>query len=382
MDQVTFQQLGCSDNKHQIGIATLDNTSSLNALTFNMLSQLMDKLLEWQDDESIVCVFLQGAGEKAFCAGGDVRTMYHVMNERDPQESRAFFTDFFTTEYQCDYLIHTYQKPIIGWGDRIVMGGGLGLFAGTSHRVVTPHSRLAMPEIHIGLYPDVGGTYFLNQLPPGIGLFLGLTATPVNASDALDLTLSDYLLLREHRSTVLEQLQVSDWNNDVDSCDIVSDLLETLSYEAVSQRPDSQLLPYLSQIQSACHGEDLTSICRNIQEIKGDEAWLEQAKKSLTGGSPISAYICYRQITQCHDFSLADCFRVELSLSVRCALLGEFQEGVRSRLIDKDNQPEWMFGSVSSVDESIIDTLFTSLWTRDNHPLAGLSNNVRHLSRK
>lgn len=123
--RVSFEELECDDSDHKIGVAILENTASLNALTFNMLVQLKDKLVMWQDDEHIVSVFLDGAGDKAFCAGGDVRAMYHAMESETVSTSEAFLTDYFAIEYQCDYLIHTYKKPIIAWGDGIVMGAEL-----------------------------------------------------------------------------------------------------------------------------------------------------------------------------------------------------------------------------------------------------------------
>lgn len=374
--RVSFEELECDDSDHKIGVAILENTASLNALTFDMLVQLKDKLMTWQDDEHIVSVFLDGAGEKAFCAGGDVRSMYHAMKSETVSTSQAFLTDYFAVEYQCDYLIHTYKKPIIAWGDGIVMGGGIGLYIGASHKVVTPKSRLAMPEISIGLYPDVGGTWFLNQLEPGIGLFLGLTGAPINASDAIALNIADNFLLSEYKSTVLEHLQANSWRGIDDNHAMVSELLDSLSQPSIHHQPASQLVPFFSHIQAACSGSDLNTICQNILAMDGMGQWIETAKHTLEVGSPITAHICFRQVTQCQSLSLAECFKLELSLSVRCGALGEFQEGVRARLIDKNGEPNWLFKTVNEVDTTIIDTLFTSLWSEETHPLAQLDNTV------
>ncbi|WP_045382544.1 enoyl-CoA hydratase/isomerase family protein [Vibrio campbellii] len=369
--KVTISEIDCLDGVHRIGIATLDNTASLNALTYDMLAELNDQLIEWQDDPDLVCVILNGAGEKAFCAGGDVRTMYHVMHEKSKEETAEFCSNYFSLEYECDYLIHTYQKPIIGWGEGIVMGGGMGLFMGTSHRVVTPKSRLAMPEINIGLYPDVGGTWFLSQIDPEIGLFLGLTGAMVNSSDAVTIGLAEWLLLEEQYPALLEELKQVAWGSS-DAKSIVSALLQLMEDEVIDSKPTTQICPYLDQIKEACKGSDLNQIAQRIQAIEGGTQWLEIAQKSFASGSPITAHICFRQVKEYHRLSLADCFRLELTLSVRSALLGEFEEGVRSRLVDKDGNPKWMFNSVSEVDESVIDTLFTSLWSEEEHPLAQL----------
>ncbi|ELC3158489.1 enoyl-CoA hydratase/isomerase family protein [Vibrio harveyi] len=369
--KVTISEIDCLDGVHRIGIATLDNTASLNALTYDMLAELNDQLIEWQDDPDLVCVILNGAGEKAFCAGGDVRTMYHVMHEKSKEETAEFCSNYFSLEYECDYLIHTYQKPIIGWGEGIVMGGGMGLFMGTSHRVVTPKSRLAMPEINIGLYPDVGGTWFLSQIDPEVGLFLGLTGAMVNSSDAVTIGLAEWLLLEEQYPALLEELKQVDWGS-ADAKSLVSALLQLMEDQVIDSKPTTQICPYLDQIKEACKGYDLNQIAQNIQAMEGETQWLENAQKSFVAGSPITAHICFRQVKEYHRLSLADCFRLELTLSVRSALLGEFEEGVRSRLVDKDGNPKWMFNSVSEVDESVIDTLFTSLWSEEEHPLAQL----------
>ncbi len=369
--KVTISEIDCLDGVHRIGIATLDNTASLNALTYDMLAELNDQLIEWQDDPDLVCVILNGAGEKAFCAGGDVRTMYHVMHEKSKEETAEFCSNYFSLEYECDYLIHTYQKPIIGWGEGIVMGGGMGLFMGTSHRVVTPKSRLAMPEINIGLYPDVGGTWFLSQIDPEVGLFLGLTGAMVNSSDAVTIGLAEWLLLEEQYPALLEELKQVAWGS-ADAKSLVSALLQLMEDEVIDSKPTTQICPYLDQIKEACKGSDLNQIAQRIQAIEGGTQWLEIAQKSFASGSPITAHICFRQVKEYHRLSLADCFRLELTLSVRSALLGEFEEGVRSRLVDKDGNPKWMFNCVSEVDESVIDTLFTSLWSEEEHPLAQL----------
>lgn len=415
--QVNIQELPCK-NGRKIGIAELDNPSSLNALSYDMLVQLHEALLHWQDDDDVVCVFLHGVGEKAFCAGGDVRSMYQVMDEARHQSdgvtdggkaksgqngassqflgdvatrhsmhsdkphpgcrTTGFLTDYFALEYTTDYMIHTYPKPVVVWGQGIVMGGGIGLYIGASHRISTPSTRLAMPEITIGLYPDVGGTWFLNRLPQGVGLFLGLTGAQVNATDALALSMTEHVLLPEQKPQLLSGLQHYDWEES-EAYAGVTEVLDTLGSAATSSHPDSQLIPHLPAIQAACQYGSLSEICRNIQampEVVSNhtepDKWLQQAKSSLAAGSPITAHICYRQITQFHEESLADCFRMELTLSVRCGLLGEFYEGVKARLIEKTGQPNWRFKDVDSVDIAVIEQLFTPLWADNEHPLQQL----------
>ncbi|OLQ71300.1 enoyl-CoA hydratase [Photobacterium proteolyticum] len=386
--KVNCSELDCVDG-NKIGVVELDNPASLNALTLDMLRQLKAKLEVWESDERIVCVFLHGVGEKAFCAGGDVRTMYNMMRAASEREGQAetakqFLTEYFTVEYGCDYLIYRYSKPVIVWGEGIIMGGGMGLYMGASHRVTTPTSRLAMPEISIGLYPDVGGTWFLNKLPDGIGMFLGLTGAQINATDALELGMSEHMLIPEQKQSVLEKLQGSNWvkSNKVADGDLtfnkelVTEMLTGFADTADPHRPVSYIGPYFSQIQLACKADDLVDISRQIMSIEGDNRWLERAKRTLEEGSPITANICFRQLTQYHHLSLEECFRLELSLSVHCGLLGEFQEGVRARLIDKCGQPDWLYTTLSEVDQSVIDSLFTPLWDESENPLATLGQSL------
>ncbi|MGR5062772.1 enoyl-CoA hydratase/isomerase family protein [Photobacterium sp. DNB22_13_2] len=385
---VNISELECGGGL-KFGVAELNNTDSLNALTFEMLVVLHEALKHWQDDHNIVGVLIHGTGDKAFCAGGDVRAMYRVMHETKSADSPdsschaiGYLTDYFTIEYKTDYLIHTYSKPVIVWGQGIVMGGGIGLYIGASHRITTPTSKLAMPEISIGLYPDVGGTWFLNHLPQGVGLFLGLTGATVNATDALALSMTEHILLPHQKGMLLEKLQQVNWD-DVEPYQGVTELLDGLGNEAKYTHPQNALIPHLQAIQTACQYGSLQEIYEQIQAMAepvdaSEGKWLRRAKQTLREGSPITAHICYRQLTQFHYESLADCFRLELTLSVRCGELGEFYEGVKARLIEKTNQPKWLFSDIASVDHAVIDTLFTPLWADNEHPLQALGLNDVH----
>lgn len=379
---VNFSELECLDG-NKIGIAELDNPASLNALSLTMLEHLKQQLKSWQADSTCVCVVLKAAGEKAFCAGGDIRSMYQVMSESDSDEQiKNQLTHYFTVEYECDYLIHTFEKPIIVWGHGIVMGGGIGLFVGASHRVITPVTRLAMPEITIGLYPDVGGTWFLNQLPEGVGLFLGLTGARLNATDVQQLGLAEHMVSPspETYQNLLSLLQRNAWVGGEQLGDLSSDLdhirvtelLIALEEQSPVEPPSPQIMPLLDQIQAVSLEDSLSAVFKGIQGITGTETWLQNAKDNLSKGSPISAHICYRQMTKYKEASLAEAFQVELTLSVKSGLFGEFKEGVRALLIDKCGDPNWKYSSIEEVDTGDIDDLFTSLWPREFHPLQHL----------
>lgn len=177
---VLFSKLNARDNK-KIGLITLNAEKALNALNQSMIDLLLQQFSDWRDSDDVVAVFMQGSGEKAFCAGGDVRALRQAVIDGKPEVPGHFFA----TEYRVDYLIHTYPKPVICWGNGIVMGGGIGLMAGADFRVVTDTSMLAMPEISIGLYPDVAGSWILSHLPARLGLFMALTGCRLNAADAI-----------------------------------------------------------------------------------------------------------------------------------------------------------------------------------------------------
>jgi len=206
-----------ADNGSRIGIVTLNAEKTLNALSLEMIDLLAAQLAAWSSDTGIALVLFQAAGEKAFCAGGDLQNLYqsmlahHASDQKDDVRANRYACDFFAREYRLDYLIHTYPKPILCWGHGIVMGGGIGLMAGASHRVVTEKSRLAMPEIGIGLFPDVGGTWFLNRMPGKLGLFLALTGAMINASDARFTKLADYAIAQADKQQVIAALLRQPW---------------------------------------------------------------------------------------------------------------------------------------------------------------------------
>ncbi len=368
---VSFQELNC-DNGKKIAVATLNSPRSLNALSAEMIDLLYPQLQKWQSQADIVAVLLQGEGEKAFCAGGDIVHMYNEMKTHQGEFSPGI-EEYFTKEYQLDYLIHSYSKPFIVWGNGIVMGGGLGMMVGGSHRVVTENSRIAMPEISIGLYPDVGGSYFLNRMPDNCGLFLGLTGASINASDAKYCELADYFVENNHKETLVDQLKLIDWqmSNEINH-ELLSKLLMNFEQDSISCAPQTKLIAHKNLIKKITSANNLNDIVADILSAQCDDKWFTRAQKSLKHGSALSASLAYQQLQQGASLSLADCFRMELNLSVKSGQFGEFVEGVRALLIDKDNSPKWHFDSISAVDKKVIDWFFESKWSQEQHPLVAL----------
>lgn len=357
-------------NGSLIGFATLNAPKSLNALNFAMIKLLEPQLLAWAEDSNIAMVIIKGAGEKAFCAGGDVVSLHNAMKSGEPAD---LIEDFFTQEYRLDHLIHCYDKPILVWGNGIVMGGGLGLMAGASHRVVTETSRIAMPELTIGLYPDVGGSYFLHKMPDHVGEFLGLTAASINCDDALFVSLADHFVKADKYDTLIAQLVVIKWGKTAAlNHEKLSKILTELDNTS-GRMPKGNVKANLVTIQRLGEFSALADKVAYILNLETDDTWLTRAQKSLKHGCPLSCALVERQLANSKGKSLGQCFQMELGMSVRCGEVGEFQEGVRALLIDKDGAPNWQFKSIAELPDELVESFFTPRWTADTHPLKQLT---------
>ena len=367
-DEPVVFETTTAENGSLIGLITLNAPKALNALNFEMIKLLEPQLRAWQDDETIAMVLLKGAGDKAFCAGGDVVSLHHAMAQGKPT---SLVEEFFTLEYKLDYLIHTFDKPILVWGNGIVMGGGLGLMAGASHRVVTETSRIAMPEQTIGLYPDVGGSYFLHKMPQSVGLFLGLTSASINCDDARFVSLADHFIDSTKYDAMLAQILAAKWGKTASlNHERLTKLLTDLDNQS-ARMPKSNIKANLKTIQKLGEFKTLQEQVDYILGLTTDDKWLQRAQKSLKHGCPLSCALVSEQLKTSKGKSLLACFKMELGMSVRAGEVGEFQEGVRALLIDKDGAPNWQYKTLSDVPQTIIDSFFANRFG-ENHPLNGL----------
>ncbi len=370
-DSVLFSELHTA-NALKVGVATLNKSKALNALDLDMIRLLMPQLDAWQKDPLIAMVMLEGSGDKAFCAGGDVVAMYNAM-KAEPHQTPDSLVDFFREEYQLDHLIHTFTKPVLVWGNGIVMGGGLGLMCGASHRIVTESARIAMPEITIGLYPDVGGSWFLNKMPPGCGMFLGMTGASINAADALYIHLADHFIPQQQKQGLIDQLQIIEWVSEpAKNHDLLSELCAKVQSIHSTQLMASNVEQHQLVIEKTTDKESATEVVNAILAVDAmDDKWLSKAQSALKSGSPITMHLVFEQLKRGKNMSLAEVFKMELNMSYHCGQAGEFQEGVRALLIDKDNTPAWKFASVSEVPSEFIEGFFDNPFG-ENHPLDGL----------
>ena len=344
---------------HVIAQLTLNSEKTLNSLSLPMVELLQQHLDAFRYRDEVVLVLLDGAGEKAFCAGGDIKRLRSDALEGDHGR------EFFAKEYTLDYTIHNYPKPIIVWGAGIVMGGGLGLLGGASHRVLTETSRIAMPEISIGLYPDVGGSYMLSKAPAPFGLFMGLTGCSVNAADAIELGIGDFILDSDAKNQLLANLLTVDWTKDAHKR--VSQVLSQMAADCESIEP--RMMSKRDDITALCSGEDLPTIIERFKHLDTDDRFLSGSKSKLLSGCPMTAHLVWQQIQRAPSMTLAEIFQMEWVMSVNCLAAPDFAEGVRALIIDKDNQPKWRHKTVNEVGVSEVEAMFT---LNEPNPLAGL----------
>jgi len=377
-----------TDCGHLIGVMTLNTPKSLNALSVDMCQLLSAQLEQWQADDQVVALVLKGAGDKAFCAGGDIRKLYDSMSTDAPIPN-PYATEFFSHEYRLYCQMHFYSKPLMLWGDGIIMGGGMGLMAGCSHRLVTERTRFAMPEVTIGLFPDASGSWFLQRMPAKTGLFLGLTGAMCNGSDALLANLAEYAVASHDYDSVMQRLKQSDWNtvdnaNSSNTChdnsahSIVSRALAELP---VAELPDSKLATYWQSIQQLMNNGGLADIDALLQSDEALEqlnqdfaadSWTQRAVATYRHGCPVTAALTYALYQKVADLSIEQVLYLETNVAVHCAANPDFKEGVRALLIDKDRSPKWsrsLADCLSVEGQTYIDKHFVNPYPKGEHPL-------------
>jgi enoyl-CoA hydratase/carnithine racemase len=366
---VQFEELPAAGAK--VGRITLSVESTLNSLTLEMVDLLQAQLDTWRDAADIAAVFIDGAGAKAFCAGGDVQAL-HASAVAQPGGPCDYAEAFFSREYRMNYTLHTYAKPLICWGHGIVMGGGLGVMAACSHRIVTEKTRIAMPEVTIALFPDVGGSWFLNHMPGRAGEFLALTGASVNATDAIYTGVADRFIASEHKDAVLKQLLSQTWSEEPEvNHGLVHHVLRPFAEQSIGACPAGQVEPHMGSINALCDGDSVHETIDNIVALETDDPWLDKARESLAHGSKLAALWIHRQLRETRHASLREVFQAEIKLVTNIVRHPEFAEGVRSLLIDKDRNPAWLYPASRDVPESVLDQFFTPPW--HNNPLADLS---------
>jgi enoyl-CoA hydratase/carnithine racemase len=356
-EPVVFEELACA-NGSRLGMVTLNRPRQLNALNLEMCERMLVTLRAWASDAGIAAVLLQGAGERGFCAGGDVAEV--VRHVRAGGDRRYVYGDaFFEVEYQLDLLLHTYPKPLVSWSHGVCMGGGVGLVAGCSHRIVSEQSRIAMPEIHIGLFPDVGGGWFLGRVPGGIGRVMALTGLVLNEADALFAGLADYFIAAEAREAVLAEMLAAPWSgNAVEDGRWLTHALMGWHRRHRAGLPLNHLQQYFDALRFIAMQPTLVGVRDALAAAAADDPWFAPAARSLAEGSPTAAWVTDEYLRRARQRSLPEVLALDLVLARQFQRHPDFPEGVRALLIDKDRQPRWSHTDLGAVPPEVVASHF------------------------
>ncbi|WP_397409723.1 enoyl-CoA hydratase/isomerase family protein [Polaromonas sp.] len=357
----------------RVGFITLNRPKALNALSLSMVRDLLAVLTAWRDDAAVVAVAIRGTNKAGrpgtpeslfggFCAGGDIRFFHQAVLAGDPD-----LDAFFTEEYRLNHLIHNYPKPYIAFMDGVVMGGGMGISVGAKVRIVTEHTKMAMPETNIGLFPDVGGGYFLSRCPGSAGEYLALTGAVIGAGEALAYGLADIERPAASLPGLWQQLGDQAFS-DVSAAEqwIATNLIAD---GARSERAESKFDAYFSLAR-------VKHIVDALEAAKDDD-WAQKTAVVLRKRSPLMLHVTLEQIRRARSMSLADDLRMERDMVHHCFHLrpgaaSETFEGIRALAVDKDYTPKWNPARIEDVKPQMVQAFFASPWAADEHPLRDL----------
>ncbi len=360
------------------GFISLNRPKALNALSLPMIRALMAQLRAWKDDTRIKQVAIRGMSKPTaegvdvpfgnFSAGGDIRFFHQAIQTGNPE-----LEDFFTEEYALNHLIANYGKPYIAFMDGLVFGGGMGISQGASHRIVTERTKMAMPETGIGLFPDVGGGYFLSRCPGFVGEYLALTGVQIGADEAISYGLADLKVNADALAAVWESL-ATQLVDDVESLDIAAqNAIKTIAVQAAN-------MPATGQINTVFSQSTVTQIIASLDA--STEPWAQQTAATLRTRSPLMLHVVLEQIRRGRQLDLAQNLQMERGMVRHCfytAHLGRFGnasetvEGIRALAVDKDHTPRWNPAQISDVTNDMVAPFFVSPWPKHAHPLAHLT---------
>ena len=354
----------------QVGFITLNRPKALNALNLDMVRGLTATLLAWEQDPAIAAVAIRGTNKLgnfgSFCAGGDIRFFHQAALAGNP-----VLEDFFTEEYALNHLIHHYAKPYIPFMDGIVMGGGMGISQGTRYRLVTEHTKMAMPETHIGLFPDVGGGYFLSRCPGSTGEWLALTGATLNAAGAMELGLADYCLNAASLEAAWAALGGVDFGN---AQGLSAWLAEFSVAPASASGVERESIDCVFSLATAA------DMVRALEAAP--DAWSQQTAATLRHRSPLMLHVVLEQVRRARSMGLAEDLRMERDMVRHCfhtahlarsGVASETVEGIRALAVDKDQQPRWNPARVEDVSPEMVAPFFDSPWPASAHPLRQLA---------
>jgi enoyl-CoA hydratase len=326
-------------------IVTLNRPGALNALTHDMVLRLASQLASWRDDAGVARVVVTAAGERAFCAGGDIKAIYDLGRRGEHHRALAFWRD----EYALNTLIKRYPKPYVSLIDGIVMGGGVGVSVHGSHRVAGDRFLFAMPETGIGLFPDVGGTWFLPRLTGLTGTYCALTGERLGPDDAVMAGVATHRVVSGRFGTLLEALGAPGATDDILAC---------FSQPA----GEAALAPRLAALNRLFAPDRVEDILVRLDAATGTEAeWAQGLARTIRTKAPKSLKVALAQMRRGLMWTFEDCMRAEFRLVSRFVYEHDFYEGVRAAVIDRDNRPQWRPATLAEVDDADVDDHFAPL---------------------
>jgi enoyl-CoA hydratase len=324
------------------GRITLNRPKALNALTHAMVRAIAPALTQWRDDERVRHVVIDGAGERAFCAGGDIRAVYDMI-PIDPELARGYWRD----EYRLNAMIARYPKPFVAFVDGFCLGGGVGLACHGSHRIVTERAQVGMPETAIGFTPDVGGSWLLAYAPGHAGEYMAATVYRMNAADAIYAGFADALVSSQDREAFIQALCSGAPADD------------TMRKFSVQPRP-SDLAAQQARIDRAFGAATIQEAVGRLAGAK--EVWEEEALKKIVAHSPLSLTAAHYSVRQARGHAcVEESIDHEYRFAHRCVHLHDFREGVRALIVDKDGKPQWRPACLDEVKQSDAEALFAPL---------------------
>ena len=328
----------------RLGRITLNRPAAMNALTLTMVRAITPALAAFAEDPHIVAVALDGAGERGLCAGGDIRALYDAIVAGD----RASPETFWREEYQLNSAIARFPKPYVAFMDGVVMGGGIGLSAHGHPRLVTETTMIAMPECGIGFFPDVGGTYLLSRAAGELGTHVALTAARLAAADAIAVGLADHFLPRARWPEVVTALA---------ACATPDAVLPALR-AFTTEPPDGPLATHRGWIDKVYAGDSVEHILKRLQTLDQPEA--VRAAKAIAGNSPLAVKVTLAALRRGRAMAgLSECLEMEFALGVPLAFAGDFREGIRAAIVDKDRKPRWTSATLADVGPMQVREFFS-----------------------
>lgn len=334
---------------HHTGIMTINRPKALNSLNVEVICGIKQTLHDWEYNPDVRWVLMEGTGEKSFCAGGDIRSVYYAKQNHDLH----IMDEIFRQEYQMNYTISQYPKPYIALIHGICMGGGLGVSVHGKYRIVCEDTVMAMPETGIGFFPDIGASYFLNKCPGNIGLFLGLLGERFHAGDALYCGLATHYVPKDKWTSLKVELHCVHRDEDI------QEILQKYHQPKVSEKL-AELRPLIDDIFA---GDDFDGIMQRLSTSSHPivQKWHEELAKK----SPTSLKLTFHLLHRARGLSLKEALIQEYRISQACMKNHDFFEGVRALLVDKDNNPQWTPSKLDDVLPEMIDAYFSSLGDKE-----------------